>query len=1169
MYFNTDSKVYPPGDLNDNNSVDSAGSINESVKFMKGNSSAANSLNNAINSNSLFTSAQLDVKIQLENEKIAQANYRMMNDAGPSTAHEEIKFTRQQKFERFRLQIKQYMATSFVGQSYTLVLLIFSMLSPLQFIYQSYLLPTSVNYSSRIQVFNLIEMILAAIFTGDWLLAFFLADHKLSFMSSFFSMVDLMTVIPVWVTVFESCIDINSVKTFKDFGVYVLCGMVSTRIMRALRLRKWLMKIEDDVDRCLGEITLTVSVMMLFDAALLQYLEVTEQPYEFHVWVYFMWITTTTVGYGDISPVTEFGRVAIMGMIAFSIIQIPKMTNELIDKLNAESIYARQFYRPISKHSTHIICCGDMASSSLQEFFSELFHEDHNNTNLHVVILQLEQPNVDMKKIINDKLYTVSITYLQGSALVENDLKRAMADSAAAIFIMTNKFSAYPDEEDAKTILQQFSINRFIKSSELRLNVTCLMQLVRPENMRHLFGGDREGDEENTDLVVCLNEIKMGVIAKASIFPGCNTLIMNLLSSFAEDEEDEEEEEDVDQEIEDIDIENSGSWLEEYLRGCSWEIYTTKLAEYFEGLTFSSVSNWLYQRYGIVLFGLQIEDIFKDKSNIRVLLNPADYIIPSPGNLKIDAFVMAKDKKQSDLAYGVEGGSIILKDFIRSQRELNDGKKIISEFDEVANSVHIPEENTKKMAWQKLRSKFNANQGVGNFSQEEEMQKIRDLHMQDNYYLRSAPIDLADCIVRTSVFEDVPNIDNHIIIIGKSLSNLYDLIRPMRAKYLGRCQYIVIVYPGEIPHSVWQKINIFESILVVRGSSLEESDIRRSGIFKARQVVVLADAITDLDGSKDSSKMEALIDADAIFCYQSVQRMNEKARIVIEIVRQANVTYLDPESNTHDLDYKFTPQFAAGVLFTSSLLDTIVCQAFYNPHIIKVINKLVSGNDYLDIGEMNELYATSGSKNKTKGIAAIKGSCVYQINIPTDLETQTYGALYNYLSERSIIPIGIYRGIVPQMKVGPKGNKMCYAFTNPAKDTELFSCDKIFVLSQNPLKSGKLHNSNQELAEVERIFLQHLRSKKRSNEDYIQESNSQLLKLNEDIAAIQDCKFIIILLLFSNYDIILIFILYIANNQLKQKVGSLKLGMESNFGIIMKELRKKSDQSNRGYSKRI
>ena len=65
--------------------------------------------------------------------------------------------------------------------------------------------------------------------------------------------------------------------------------------------------------------------------------------------------------------------------------------------------------------------------------------------------------------------------------------------------------------------------------------------------------------------------------------------------------------------------------------------------------------------------------------------------------------------------------------------------------------------------------------------------------------------------------------------------------------------------------------------------------------------------------------------------------------------------------------------------------------------------------------------------------------------------------MYKYLSQRdNIIPIAVLRGTFPHMKIGPKGNKMPYVFTNPDKDTELFTCDRLFVLSQKPLTTTKL-----------------------------------------------------------------------------------------------------------------
>ena len=94
--------------------------------------------------------------------------------------------------------------------------------------------------------------------------------------------------------------------------------------------------------------------------------------------------------------------------------------------------------------------------------------------------------------------------------------------------------------------------------------------------------------------------------------------------------------------------------------------------------------------------------------------------------------------------------------------------------------------------------------------------------------------------------------------------------------------------------------------------------------------MVLADSssVTTANQTGGAAGLDALVDADAIFCYQCVRRMNEQAHIVVEIVRHTNVGYLDPESglNSSEIDYKFTPQFASGALFATSSLDTLACQ---------------------------------------------------------------------------------------------------------------------------------------------------------------------------------------------------------------------------------------------------
>eukprot|EP01034_Spumella_vulgaris_P045797 gene45797-57071_t len=157
----------------------------------------------------------------------------------------------------------------------------------------------------------------------------------------------------------------------------------------------------------------------------------------------------------------------------------------------------------------------------------------------------------------------------------------------------------YHEVRVAKAILQNLSIKRYVSFFNYSYyNTLYCMQLIRPENLRQLSRSDNSKDSDENNLVVCLNEIKMGVLAKAVVYPGVNTFIMNLITSFSEDAFLQPEGldsfgTDASREADDALFgggDESGKhgqthkpWLTEYQKGCDWEIYTTSLSDIFVG----------------------------------------------------------------------------------------------------------------------------------------------------------------------------------------------------------------------------------------------------------------------------------------------------------------------------------------------------------------------------------------------------------------------------------------------------------------------------------------------------------------------------------------------------------------------------------------------------------
>ena len=742
-------------------------------------------------------------------------------------------------------------------------------------------------------------------------------------------------------------------------------------------------------------------------------------------------------------------------------------------------------------------------------------------------------PSNEMYEILINPVFGLFVTYLEGSPLRDRDLTRACAESAIAVFVMTNKFSANHDEEDAKTIMLYTNIRRHITLCGKAARPMYGMQLIRSENRRHVVLDDPFGNKE---LVLCVNEMKLGFMAKACLFPGSFTLIFNLLSSFSDTTL-----KDRDSRLQGLHDEETAlddgrrgsqgaadmyeSWVEEYTAGCEWEIYVApKLAKRFLGHSFKEVASYLYCEFGIVLFGLRIREVHNRKA--FVVLNPGDFKLPVV-SISMEGFVIAKSKSSWDISTkgmelhtgrpfnGLKRGSdpsVTVPSESGSQRrsgrrgavtnrqtprenrrsvyEVKRNDSSEGEMGEGGSALSLPvaEATTHKPSlwktsiddamrasptaapatvvacsaippsrkWKEMCAK--ANLVMGDSINPEEMHRLEDLRLQEEFFVLSSPWDLHEVTIRTSVEQECPHLKKLMILISRDVNNIYDFVYHFRQKNLGRLQHIVILSPDEIPHSVWSKICMFESIYIVRGSPNQVNDLRRAGIFRASSVVIIADPPTDVQKGH-STGIDAMVDADAIFIYHLVKKLNDKAHVVVELVRTENVRYLDTQHLSDyaaalTMNYHTTAEFASGTLFLSSIVDTIipqVCntlseilasnlrlctQAYYNAHLLVIVNKLLkpAGDD-----DVIELINSD----------QVPSSSLYQIAIPEDLdEPKTYGTLFLYLSERGILPLGLYRSKFANM-IGSKRNRLPYVYCNPPKDAPLYSCDRVFVLSQS------------------------------------------------------------------------------------------------------------------------
>jgi hypothetical protein len=266
-------------------------------------------------------------------------------------------------------------------------------------------------------------------------------------------------------------------------------------------------------------------------------------------------------------------------------------------------------------------------------------------------------------------------------------------------------------------------------------------------------------------------------------------------------------------------------------------------------------------------------------------------------------------------------------------------------------------------------------------------------------------------------------------------------------------------------------------------------------------------------GLASSVEHDVLVDANAILTYQCVKRLNEKCHVLIEIVRDQNIHFLDAEN--FRVDYKLSPYFASGTIFTSSLFDTLLVQSFYNPDIINVVNKLVGAelktgpNGDIPVTRNNQEGETNATlQNGMQNPFSYHSSKLYQMSLPEGLESRTYGALFKKLAKTGKIPLGLIRGIFGHMNQGSRGNFLRYSFTNPPADCEIFSCDSVVVLSQNPPSqyiAGKPLSNAQMLREIHAQENLRLAKKKGNGDSYLNHVNREVKRMVDSHTHFKDC----------------------------------------------------------------
>ncbi|HCD31024.1 MAG TPA: ion transporter [Phycisphaerales bacterium] len=161
------------------------------------------------------------------------------------------------------------------------------------------------------------EIASVIVFTGEYLLRVFVATKKSRYMLSFFGIIDLAAILPFYI---GTGIDLRSIRAFRMIRLFRLFKLA--RYSAAVRRFKTALNLAKEEVILFFSMTAILIYLASFG---IYHFESQAQPEIFGSVFHAMWwavATMTTVGYGDVFPITVGGKIftAVMLFISLGVI---------------------------------------------------------------------------------------------------------------------------------------------------------------------------------------------------------------------------------------------------------------------------------------------------------------------------------------------------------------------------------------------------------------------------------------------------------------------------------------------------------------------------------------------------------------------------------------------------------------------------------------------------------------------------------------------------------------------------------------------------------------------------------------------------------------------------------------------------------------------------------
>lgn len=166
------------------------------------------------------------------------------------------------------------------------------------------------------------EWFFTILFTVEYLLRLWTARRPLAYARSFYGVVDLLSVLPTWLSIFfppgRFLVAFRVLRVLRVFRILKLAEYVEQGAVLAAALRASRYKITVFVSTVLTVTIVVGSLMYLIEGSASGFTSIPQS-------VYWAIVTLTTVGYGDVAPASPLGKAlaATLMIMGYGIIAVP------------------------------------------------------------------------------------------------------------------------------------------------------------------------------------------------------------------------------------------------------------------------------------------------------------------------------------------------------------------------------------------------------------------------------------------------------------------------------------------------------------------------------------------------------------------------------------------------------------------------------------------------------------------------------------------------------------------------------------------------------------------------------------------------------------------------------------------------------------------------------